>query len=176
MQVAVAAALQQHLLEPPGMPMCLGKRAALDASGSCLCLVRCLRDRGLWGTPQDCVLSMGLWDSAKVDFHHSWDCACRFCSLCSPAALRVMNDTCMGPFSSIKSGQLTAYHVISIKFSYFPNQGGQTRMTTIEQSLVSAESPVMPGNCFGKFLVAQAKIMSATALMTSVPVPWHHLI
>lgn len=77
-----------------------------------------------------------------------------------------MNDTCMGPFSSIKIGQLTVYHAISIKFSYFPNQGGQTQMATREQSLASAESPVVPGNCFGKFVVAQAKIMSVTDLMT----------
>lgn len=110
MQVAVTAALQQHLLEPTEMPMCFGKRAALEASGSCLCLVNCPRDRGLWGAPQDCELSMGLWDSAKINFHLSWDCACRFCSLCSPAALWVMNDTCMGPFS--KTGQLTALSLV----------------------------------------------------------------
>lgn len=169
MQLAAAVALQKHLLGPTGMPMCLGKRVALDAPGSCLywyAWKSCLWDGGLWSAPQDCELSMSLWDSAKIDFSHSWDCACRFCSLCSPAALTVMNDTCMGPFSSIKIGQLTVYHVINIKFSYFPNQGGQTHVTTREQSLASAESPVMPGNCFGKFLAAQAKIMSATALMT----------
>lgn len=72
----------------------------------------------------------------------------------------------MGPLSSIQTGQFTVFHAISIKYSYFPNQGGQTSMTTREQSLASAESPVMPGNCFGKFLVTQAKIMSATAVMT----------
>lgn len=109
-------------------------------------------------------------------FSHSWDCACRFYHLHSPAALTLMNDTCMGTFPSVKTGQHTAYHAISIKLSYSPKQGGHNHMATWEQSLASAESRVVPGNCFGECLMAQAKSMSATALMTSVPVPQHCLI
>lgn len=77
-----------------------------------------------------------------------------------------MNDTCMGSFSNIKTGQLTEYHAISIKFSYSLKQGGHTCMATWEQSLAFAESLVMPGNCFKECLVAQAKSMSVTALTT----------
>lgn len=36
MQLKIAVALQKHLLEPTGMPICLGKRVSLDAPGSYL--------------------------------------------------------------------------------------------------------------------------------------------
>lgn len=49
-------------------------------------------------------------------------------------------------------------------------------MATWEQSMASAENPVVPGNCLVQCLMARAKRMSATALTTRVPVPWHCLI
>ena len=83
----------------------------------CQWAMRCIA--GLWTEKE----SLGL---CKVDFSHSWSCACRFYHLCSPAALTLMNDTCMGPSSSIKTGELTVYRAISIKLSYSAKQGGHT--------------------------------------------------
>lgn len=117
----------------------------------CWWAMRCTA--GLWTERE----SLGL---CKVDFSHSWDCAC------STAACTLMNDTCMGPFTSIKTSQLTVYHAISIKLSYFPKQGGHNHTTTWKQSPASAESPAVAMNCFRECLMAQAKSMSATTPMT----------
>lgn len=166
MLLAVPVALQKHLQASTGLPPRLGKRVVRRRPGSFCrgvpgkatwCAAGC---RAGWWTERE---SLGL---CKVDFSHSWGWACRFYYLCSPAALTLMNDTCIGPFSSIKTGQLTVCHTISIKLSYSPKQGGHNPTATWEQSLASAKSPVVPANCFGECLTAQAKSMSATTPMT----------